>query len=452
MAEYTIQSGDTLTALAKKWGTTVSAIMAANPYVTDPDKIFAGRTLVIPGTADSDTDTSTGSELPVEPGTGDPTPNFPSKGVAKNGVGGDPEVWKMGDSYLLVYYVPGSDPPIPYYYTATQAEIEGMYGEGQPIVVDRIVTEAQLDGWGAVSWGEFDEIDPDVEDPFEDWANAVTRQAEVRPWLREPDVLALIAEAMVEGRVPTQAEFEQTSWWKEHSEAEREWMLLVESDPETARQTLESNTILVAELFNAAGVEDVPDSVVAYIVKEYTEGRWTEEYARQQIKALSDPFAGIEIDAGLSTAIEGMEIDTTQDKVEEVRNLVAKWLGPAFGTWSEEQINEWAGKLRNDPDAETALIELLRGQRLALFPEYENENLTYEDIAQPWRNYWASILGEQIGDESDATFLDIVRANDLSYARSQLRRKGLKEGNSKIKQEFLSELYAVSGGGVRRML
>lgn len=45
---YTIKWGDTLSGLALKNGTTVSALMAANPQITDPDKIYAGKELVIP--------------------------------------------------------------------------------------------------------------------------------------------------------------------------------------------------------------------------------------------------------------------------------------------------------------------------------------------------------------------------------------------------------------------
>ena len=46
---YKIKSGDTLSAIAKKRGTTVAKIMAANPSIKDKNKIFAGRTLKMPG-------------------------------------------------------------------------------------------------------------------------------------------------------------------------------------------------------------------------------------------------------------------------------------------------------------------------------------------------------------------------------------------------------------------
>lgn len=45
---YTIKSGDTLSAIAKKYNTTIKKIMAANSYITDANKIYAGKKLKIP--------------------------------------------------------------------------------------------------------------------------------------------------------------------------------------------------------------------------------------------------------------------------------------------------------------------------------------------------------------------------------------------------------------------
>jgi LysM repeat protein len=44
-----IKPGDTLTKIAKENGTTVDALMKANPNIKDPNKIFAGDTLNLPG-------------------------------------------------------------------------------------------------------------------------------------------------------------------------------------------------------------------------------------------------------------------------------------------------------------------------------------------------------------------------------------------------------------------
>ena len=44
-----IQSGDTLSGIAARFGTTVSALAALN-NISDPDKIYAGATLRVPET------------------------------------------------------------------------------------------------------------------------------------------------------------------------------------------------------------------------------------------------------------------------------------------------------------------------------------------------------------------------------------------------------------------
>jgi len=46
--EYTIQRGDTLATIAHRFGTTVTALMQANPSITNVNYIQAGRRLVIP--------------------------------------------------------------------------------------------------------------------------------------------------------------------------------------------------------------------------------------------------------------------------------------------------------------------------------------------------------------------------------------------------------------------
>jgi LysM repeat protein len=44
---YTIQKGDTLSALAKRFNTTVEALARTN-NIKNPDKIYAGKTLSVP--------------------------------------------------------------------------------------------------------------------------------------------------------------------------------------------------------------------------------------------------------------------------------------------------------------------------------------------------------------------------------------------------------------------
>ncbi len=49
MSTYTIKSGDTLSGIASKYGTDVSTLMSLNPYITNKNLIYAGKTLNLPG-------------------------------------------------------------------------------------------------------------------------------------------------------------------------------------------------------------------------------------------------------------------------------------------------------------------------------------------------------------------------------------------------------------------
>lgn len=47
---YTVRQGDTLAKIAARFGVTVAAILKANPQITNPDHIYVGQRITIPGT------------------------------------------------------------------------------------------------------------------------------------------------------------------------------------------------------------------------------------------------------------------------------------------------------------------------------------------------------------------------------------------------------------------
>jgi hypothetical protein len=52
MSAYRIRTGDTLSGIAHRYGTSVSSLMKANPSISNPNLIYAGRTLNVPGSRD----------------------------------------------------------------------------------------------------------------------------------------------------------------------------------------------------------------------------------------------------------------------------------------------------------------------------------------------------------------------------------------------------------------
>jgi LysM repeat protein len=54
---YTVQRGDTLSSIARECGTTLSALLRANPQISNPSRIFPGEQVYLPGATFIDPDT-----------------------------------------------------------------------------------------------------------------------------------------------------------------------------------------------------------------------------------------------------------------------------------------------------------------------------------------------------------------------------------------------------------
>lgn len=97
-----IRWGDTLSGLAQRYHTSVSALMGANKQIKNPNLIYAGSSLEIPGSRDS-----------FEPGpssgarTRAPAPSGTSKAESQPSVGGNVGSWiKQAQEILSAHGVP----------------------------------------------------------------------------------------------------------------------------------------------------------------------------------------------------------------------------------------------------------------------------------------------------------------------------------------------------------
>jgi spore coat assembly protein SafA len=82
---YTVQRGDTLSAIAKEHGVSLGALLAANPQVRNPDVIYAGQHINIPGGSPA-----SGSASPVNANVAAPSGSFDYNRIT--GVAGNPNV------------------------------------------------------------------------------------------------------------------------------------------------------------------------------------------------------------------------------------------------------------------------------------------------------------------------------------------------------------------------
>lgn len=362
------------------------------------------------------------------------TTTTPSGGTVAHGIPepDQAEFWRVEGKYYVVYYVPNTDPPIPMAWELDGKEELDAIQPGAPV---KAWTPEQAKAQGWTLWGKASELTNTTEHPFDAYISLINDQAKVRPWLRDSEVLTLIAQATLEGRAVSEAEFQQTQWWRSRNAQQRAWLLLAESDPKQAARILEDSRFQAETDLMEAGVNDASVEMIEYMATRLTMGDWSSDYYDRQVKAISDPNLGYEIDAAMRKALGGnLAVGTNQQYEDAVRAMVTEWLGPVMGAWSQGDVAKWASRFRNTPDARAELEEELRRQRLALFPEYENPELTYDSIAQPWRAKWNQVWG-QTADETDPLFMEILRLNDVTAAGRRLTQEGLNRNIRKVKQE-----------------
>ena len=364
-----------------------------------------------------------------------------------------PEIWKdstTGESFI-VYYVPGTEPPLPTLYRVpVDADLEALTGN-KTVDYDKIITTEQITSTGALIVGTSTEIPRTEGDPTDEFVLMVEESSAMQPWLKDPQVLAVYFNAYLENRPIEDWELFKTKYWQDASDAERDWMRDSAQNPATAADRRDDAYITAYNSFLSLGVDNPPEDVLRFLGDKFVMGHWTQAYLLDQIEAITGGASANPLDDELESFMEdgGFTIDTPALKITEVENLFRTWLGPGYPPTSG-QVGEWASKLRRNPEAgRDQLIQMLQGQRMALFPEYKDETLSYEDIASPWRSFASNLWG-QAPDETEAMFQDIVKMNDTTEAGKLLRTEGLKQNIGKVEQDFSQSNIQQFGGLLQR--
>ena len=366
-------------------------------------------------------------------------------------------LWNVDGTNYIVYEVPGSNGelyegnPIFMAYEVQENDIvkAGIYSPEAPALTGAPVSKVFFDKIAIVT-GNTDQLSADIDNPFASFVETIGEQALVAPWIKDPEMISLIAEAAVEGRVVTDAEWQVTSWYQEHNDSEREWLRTYYSDPSTAAQLTTDAQLAVANSLQASGVSNAPEALINWVAGRYVSGEWSDAYTTEQIALFADPYAQGKRDAQFetylsSTAITG--VDRTTAREREVEELFATWLGPTLGKLTDQEKSEMAGRLRDDPDYKDTLIGSLKQSRLAAFGNYTNPELTYDDIARPWRNLTTSVWG-QTADETQGWWQEMVKSNDFATAQTTLREKGLENNITQVTQDATQALTQALGEGL----
>ena len=366
-------------------------------------------------------------------------------------------LWDVGGSFYIVYEVPGSQGELyegnPMYmaYELKDNDVyaAGLLTQGETAPQPNATMDQEFFNTIAIVTGNTDQLTALIDNPFASFVETIDEQAQVAPWITDAEMIALLAEAAVEGREVTDAEWQTTNWYQTHNENERQWLRTYYEDPSTATQLTTDSQIAVANSLQAAGVSNAPEALINWVAGKFVSGEWSQTYTTEQISLFADPYATGKRDASFenylsSTAISG--VDRTTEREREVTELYNKWLGPTLGKLTESERAEIAGRLRDDPDYQDQLVQSLKQSRLAAFSNYTNPELTYEDIARPWRNLTTSVWG-QTADETQGWWQEMVKTNDFAKAQNTLREKGLEQDITQVTTDATQALQQALGQG-----
>jgi len=428
---------------------------------TDPvSKPITPTTTPTTTTPTTTTPTTTTTTTPTPTPIPSAEPAVPPPGgiqlVDLNNVPRDAYVWNVDNQLYVAYEVPGAGdvydgPPIYMAYEVYRNDLveAGLWSKGETLPTISPIRKEDFDRVAILFSGDTNQLTQDNRNPFAAFTETITEQSQVAPWITDSEVIGLIAEAALEGREISDAEWQTTNWYQTHNESEREWLRTYYSDPSTATQLTTDAQIAVGNALQAAGVSNAPEALINWVAGKYVSGEWSQTYTTEQVALFADPYATGKRDVQFenylsSTALTG--VDRTTEREREVRELYSKWLGPTLGKLTDQETAEIAGRLRDDPDYEDQLVQSLKQSRLAAFSNYTNPELTYEDIARPWRNLTTSVWG-QTADETQGWWQEMVKSNDFATAQTTLREKGLEQDITQVTQDATQALQQALGQG-----
>ena len=374
------------------------------------------------------------------------------------------QIWEYQGQKYVVWQVPGTE----FYmrYNVTDTQLSQFYsGRQMPIT-----QTATTDMWAnSVYFGYIQELPERVllqgENPFIGFTEQLDAAYKASPHLAEDkELLSLWIQGLVEDRDITDYEWEATDWFTKQPQERIDWLVLsrgkgINADdlPADAQVLRDENRVLWRAKLISAGVDGVDTIVDAngvsfaeWFADQVTQGiqGFSDTLADAQIIGLADSKSGIEVNADIKNWLDGKKLGGTRTGQTTAQNTAYKWLGPLYGKLDSASLEEAAGIYRNaesDIVGQQLLDDKYKAMRKSIFgTDVYDENMTYEDIATPWRNFVFNFLGERMPETTDA-WLSILKANDQTEANRILTIFGLNNDNKKVLDTVTDEMATSVG-------
>jgi hypothetical protein len=357
------------------------------------------------------------------------------------------ELIQVNDEYYAVYLytaTSGNVLPLVVSVDLPQSFEEGALEQAQPYTLQEYTDKYGYAFFPMFNLSDLSQIDPenpstDIDFILDNIENDLEKKATIfgKEWYKDDEVQQLFAYGAITGE-DISPYLENLTWFKDHSDKERDWIRLVYTNPTKAAEQVKANYTalkLQTAALNISG--EGLDDLLRQLAAEVAQGKIDSAEAANTLSYLIDPYR-LSMAGGSSAMNQDYvgfidRINPTQSGRADAKNLVSQYLGvdAAVAFESNGVIEQYSAMLRADAQAGEGVTtnrEIIENQLQAahdkMFPNYEGSK--HSLWSQPLYRTAQRVLGKAALSNADKKDIDIISQSvggDMTLFAGELRKK-----------------------------
>lgn len=290
---------------------------------------------------------------------------------------------------------------------------------------------------------------PDGATPYEYLVETIKEEAKTAPWLLSTDkdgnydYLAVAIEAAQEGRVPRDSELMNTTWYREHTAAERKAVKLKAQDPAQYNANFQSEYEKVVSDMMLAGFQDLDPDLINVLVSNSVNGTPGYEDLDLIYDKIKNPRLPGILPPEVQAAISGEDIEVivaTQSIATDIDGI----LGP--GASDNLNLRDIANEKEANPLWYTeTYLPSLEDSFISAHPQYKGTNVRkYSTAAPQWRYEFKNIVGQD-PDETSSEWSRFIATNDIKEREDIAFEIAAELGTQTYQDKAIADLQSVFG-------
>lgn len=369
--KYKVKKGDTLSAIAKQYGTTVKKLVAANPSITNPNLIRVGQIVNIPGASSSSAST-------------------PSNNIAVPLSTASVSDWRRGEE-------------------ASMANLEALKNAIGSTNTSTSTSNPLKETPTPLP------LYPELKQDTLDEATLAARFSIAASILKQDDSLKIVLNEILTKKIVDpdlqMAMLRETDWFKKNTDDWRKYQFYKDSNPATYQADLKANAENVIKKYYQMGIKLDPQTALKLAEQAMMKSTMINGNVVNYNDAYFNQLMADSIDFSQKRTLpNGKIVYDLSGKLETIAGTLYKtaWdfgypstvSNAGFSSWLETNVRGLVAGTINPEDVDNQL----QSQAKSMYPgltDQINRGMTLREAADPWINALANEW------EEDPRFLDL---------------------------------------------